>query len=193
MRKGLAVVGVGRSEVKGAWFVTARSYVLERHGDAVLREIAESVGKEQQPAVLEPIASEWYPEEWLQQTLAAAHRIVAGGDEQEYVRFIEGCTEQGVSRFFSVLIEISTPSFILSKVPFMWDRIRRGPGQVTVSQEPTGSRIHYEKFPYFADPLYRLLTVGSLRAVVRRCTGAEPDVRIVDFSDDACTVDVHHG
>lgn len=186
------MTGVGPSEVKGAWFVTARSYVLERHGDVALREIAEAVAEERRRAVLEPIASVWYPEEWLQETLAAAHRVVAGEDEHEYVRFIEGCTEQGVSRFFSVLIEISTPAFILSKVPFMWDRIRRGPGEVTVSRNDVGSRIHYQKFPYFEDPLYRLLTVGSLRAVVRRCTGAEPDVRVVSHTNDACLVDVHH-
>ena len=192
MRQSPAVQGEGQSEVRGAWFVTARSYVEARWGTETLAQIAEGVTEDRRRAVTDPIASEWYPEEWLQDTLAAAHRIVAKGDRDAFIEFIEGCTEQGVSRFFSVLIELSKPAFILSKVPFMWDRVRRGPGRVVVSARDRGTRLHYSRFPYFGDPLYRMLTVGSLRAVVRRCTGEEPDVRIVDFSDDECVVDVLH-
>lgn len=182
----------GEHEVKGAWFVTARSYVLEHHGEETLRAIAERLEEEHRHVVEDPVASEWYPEELLQETLAAANQVVAEGDGNRFLEFIEGCTEQGVSRFFSVLIQLSSPGYVMSKVPFMWERIRRGPGFVEVEEREDGSRLHYQRFPYFDDFLYRMLTVGSLHAVVRRCTGTEPDVQILEWSSDSLLVHVHH-
>lgn len=182
----------GRSEVKGAWFVTLRGYVLERHGEEVLRALAEALGPEPRRILEGPLASDWYPEEVLQEMLAVAHRLVTDGDDERFVRFIEGCTEQGVTRFFSVLIQLSSPGFILSKVPFMWERVRRGPGRVEVARVDDGSRVYYRRFPFFDDVRYRLLTVGSLRAVVRRCTGTEPEVAIHHWAPDECVVDVKH-
>lgn len=182
----------GQHEVKGVWFVTARSYVLEHHGEEVLEGIRDWVDPSFRHVVEEPIASEWYPEGMLQQTIAGANQVVAQGDRDRFLRFIEGCTEQGVSRFFSVLIQLSTPAYIMSKVPFMWERIRRGPGFVEVEGRDDGSLLHYQRFPYFGDFLYRMLTVGSLHAVVRRCTGTEPDVRILEWQDDELIVHVVH-
>lgn len=179
-------------EVKGVWFVTARSFVLEHHGEETLRGIRDWIDPAYRHVVEEPIASEWYVEAALQQTLAAANQVVAAGDKDRFVEFIEGCTEQGVSRFFSVLIQLSTPAFIMGKVPFMWERIRRGPGFVEVEATDDGSFIHYQRFPYFDDFLYRMLTVGSLRAVTRRCTGTEPDVRVLEWGPDELQVLVRH-
>lgn len=179
-------------QVKGVWFVTARKFVLEHHGADALQALADAVDPSIRGVIEEPIASEWYAEEALQQTLAAANQVLAGGDRGRFLRFIEGCTEQGVTRFFSVLIQLSTPAYIMSKVPFMWERIRRGPGFVQVEERDDGSLLHYQRFPYFDDPLYRWLTVGSLRAVVRRCTDTEPDVEILHWQSDELEVLVRH-
>lgn len=186
------MTAVARSEVEGVWFVVARSHVLERHGAAALEAIAERLDPVDRFAVQDPIASEWYPEETLQRALAAAWEVLAERDGERFLRFVEDCTERGVTRFFSVLIQLSTTAFILSKVPFLWERVRRGSARVQVVPIDGGSEIRHSGFPYFGDELYRLLTVGSLRAVVRRCTGEEPQVEITSFGRDHCTVAVLH-
>ena len=96
---------------------------------------------------------------------------------------MEGCTEIGVSRFFRVLLRLSTPGFVLRQVPTMWRHIRRGRGEVRVREEDGAFVLEYSDFPWFADPLYEHLTVGSVRALVRIATGKAPTIRAEGLGD----------
>jgi hypothetical protein len=166
------------SEIKGVWLVTARAYVLDRHGRAALERIASSVDPSLASAVLEPLPSHWYPEAVLQQSLRGMKSAIAHDSDDGLLRVMEGCTELGISRFFRALLRLSSPDFVMAQVPTMWRQIRRGPGKVSVERTADGQVIHYTSFPYFDDPNYRLLTLGSLTAVLRLCTKNPPRIRL---------------
>lgn len=166
------------SEIKGVWLVTARSYVVTRHGREALERIADSVDASMREAVVEPLPSAWYPEELLQQALAGMRHVIADDSDDGLLGVMEGCTELGVSRFFRALLRLSSAEFVLAQVPTMWRQIRRGTGKVEVERSEHGRILHYSRFPYFDDSNYRLLTLGSLTAVLRLCTREPPRIRL---------------
>jgi hypothetical protein len=180
--------------VKGVWFTTARRYVLERHGEDILARVAEEMPDAMRDALTAPLASHWYPEEALQHGMRAIHHVVADGDSDRFVAIMQACTELGVSHFFRALIRLGTPAMVLRKVPAMWKLIRRGPAAtIVVDADAARAVVSYADFPYFDDPNYRSLTVGSLRAVTWICARRMPRVEIVRHSRDALSVIVRYG
>ncbi len=174
------------SEVKGAWFVAARAWLEER---GRLESAAAALPPEVRVVLLEPIPAAWYPEQALQQAMNGVRTAVAMTPEQ-FVDAMDGCTVIGTSRFFRAMMRMASPAFVLRQVPTMWKHIRRGDARVAVETEGTRARITYTDFPFFADENYRLLTEGSLRAVVRTCTGRDPRVSIQRVTADSLTVEV---
>ncbi len=181
------------SEVKGVWFVTARSYVLAHGGAPALEALLGYMDREHHEAITEPLASAWYPERALGQALAGMRQTLAGGDASEFREIMEECTRIGVNRFFRVLIRVSAPAFVLRQVPTMWRMIRRGDGDVVVEPTAGGTLIHYSGFPCFDDANYRLMTKGSLAALVRLCTQKPPLVDVVDYGRDWLDARIVHG
>jgi hypothetical protein len=174
------------SEVKGAWFVSARAW-LEEQGK--LHEVARALDDEAKRTLLDPIPGHWYPEASLQSALASMRANVAKGRE-EMVDAIDACTVIGISRFFRALLRMASPGFVVRQVPTMWKQIRRGAGHVEVDATNGRARVMYSQFPYFSDENYRWLTEGSLRAVVRTCTGQNPRVLIARATSDSLDVDI---
>lgn len=174
------------SEVKGAWFVAARAWLEERGG---LHLVARELEDDAKRALLEPIPGHWYPEASLQSALGAMRANVAPSRE-ELVDAIDACTVIGISRFFRALLRVASPGFVVRQIPTMWRQIRRGAGRVEVDATSGRAKVSYTQFPYFADENYRWLTEGSLRAVVRTCTGRNPRVLIVRATSDALDVDL---
>jgi hypothetical protein len=176
------------SEVKGLWFVVGRRYVLENHGARVLEQCIALLG-EKYGAVLEsPMASVWYPEEALQQTLGVLDLVIAGGDPAEFVRVIEGCSLLAVNSFFRTLLRLVPPATMLRKIPTMWTLIRRGAGRVRVEAGPDEAIAGYSEFPYFDDAHYRLLTVGAIQSLLTLCKAENPRVDVTSHTRDALTV-----
>lgn len=176
------------SEVKGVWFVSMRAWMTEHLSEREQAAVSAAVAQEHRAQFTDPLISEWYPESMLHSALSAAHRVIANGDDARFVEVIEGCTEIGVNKFFRLLLRLSTVSFVAKLVPTMWKQIRRGAGEVHVEAIGDEARIFYRRFPRFADPLYALMTLGSLRALVRISTGGEPTVEIRDRGPDHLTV-----
>ncbi len=177
-----------KNEVKGVWFATAKRYVADRHGPDVLEMIAAGMGEQHREAILDPLASEWYPEETLQQGMASMSRVLAQGDPERFSEVLATCTDLGINHFFRALIRIGSPAIVLRKVPTMWNLIRRGAAVVTAEASEERATVRYERFPYFQDSNYRILTVASLRTLVRICAGHEPRVDITAYERDALSV-----
>jgi hypothetical protein len=177
-------------EVKGVWFATAKRYMAERFGVAILDEVAAGMGERHRAAILAPLASHWYPEESLQQGMSSMSRVLAGGDPARLEAVLEACTDVGINHFFRALIRLGSPPTVLRKVPTMWNVIRRGEAVVTVDANDERALVRYERFPYFADPNYRILTVASLRTLVRICAAREPHVDITAYEKDALSVTI---
>jgi hypothetical protein len=181
-----------RSEVKGVWFVAARDYALEVHGPSAVEQlIAESPAK-YRDIYAAPIASAWYPEDALQEALSMIHELVAQESDFLFEQIIEGCTVKGVNRLFQMVMRLSSPGFVLRLVPTMWRQIRRGAGQVDVTTYDGFTELRYSEFPWFHDRLYRHLTIGSLRALVKLCTREGPRIEVLEHGRDSLALRINY-
>jgi hypothetical protein len=181
------------SEVKGLWFVVGRRYVTEHYGQETLDECIARLGDKHGRILAEALPSEWYPEETLQQTLAVLDLVVAGGDDDEFVRIVEEASLVAVNHFFRALLRLVPPQTMLRKVPTMWTLIRRGAGRVTVDADSTHGAVHYAEFPYFDDAHYRLLTLGAIRSLMVLCGERDARVELGAYTRDTLNVDVVWG
>jgi hypothetical protein len=154
------------SEVKGVWFVSARRYLDEQKMHGVADRILAKISAPHRAAFAEPGASEWYPEEALAETLRLLRHETRTGSDEQFTQLMEGITQVGINRFFRLLLSVASADFVLRKIPIMWHQIRRGDGQVQVTTDARGALIQYTEFPWFHDPVYPLMTLGSIRALL---------------------------
>lgn len=181
------------SEVKGLWFVVGRRYVLDHYGEEKLAACIARMGDRNAQALSNPIASQWYPEETLQQTLGVLDLVVAGGDQEAFVRIMLECSLLAVNHFFRALLRLVPAPTMLRKIPKMWSLIRRGPGRVVVEADETHAVVKYSDFPYFDDVHYRGLTVGAVRSLLVLCGAMQAEVEITAYTPETLTLDVRYG
>jgi hypothetical protein len=103
---------VPQSEVKGAWFVTARRYVIQDHGDEVFARYWQAAPEASRDALREPVVSRWYPETVMRDALESFYREVSNRDAEKFSAAMERCAVLGVHWFVQVLVSVSTPRFI---------------------------------------------------------------------------------
>jgi hypothetical protein len=178
------------SEVKGIWFVSARKWVVQDVGEEALRAVLSELHGPAREALEEPLSSHWYPEEALQQGLDAARRVLAGDSSDRMLELLEQVSLVGINTFWRTALRITSTEFALRALPVSWRHIRRGPGEMVVDVEDGFAKIHYRHFPYFDDPNYRLLVLGTLRPLLRVSTGHEVPVTIVSYTRDTLTAHV---
>jgi hypothetical protein len=179
-------------EVKGTWFVTTNAYVRDAHGVRGLAGVTERLPPDVRAALVDPIASEWYPEEHLQALLHALNDELAKGEPDKFMQELRGASEQGVHRFFRALVRISTPSFILRQAPTTWKVLRRGPGTMASFPVVDGSVLHFRSFPYYYDELYRLMSIATISTLVEISTGGPVPVTITRWTSDELDMHVKH-
>jgi hypothetical protein len=180
------------SEVKGVWFASAHNFLLDELGADRLEAVVKAMAPAHREALQRPASFEWYPEGALQDMLNALFEVECSNDRELFEDLMRRCTRMGVSRFFRVLVSLGSFRFVTSKVPVMWGRIRLGAGEVEVDflSDPERARVSYSNFPWFSDPLYRLMTRGSLAGVVELCIGHTPELIDVDGGPSHYTVDI---
>jgi hypothetical protein len=186
------MAGLATSEVKGIWFLATRDYALEAHGTRTFDHLLDAVPPAQRDVLAAPIASAWYPEAALQEVLSALHEVVAQGNDARFERIVEACAQKGVHRFLQMLLRITSPGLMLRMVPTMWRQIRRGAGHVEVEQHDGHAIVRYSEFPWFRDRLYRILTTGSLRAVVGRSAQASARIEVLGHGRDSLDLRVSY-
>jgi hypothetical protein len=172
------------SFVKGMWFVSGRRYIGREHGEEALASVVAAIPEEYREAMTDPITSNWYPEGALGASLKATREIIGGGGDEGTLTAIEGCSMEGIRRFWSVALRLTTTHFALRMLPSTWKQLRRGPGKLEVVLEPDRAVVRYSTFPYFDDVNYRLLVLGTLRPLMRVSTGTEAQVEIVGYGRD---------
>lgn len=179
------------SEVKGVWFISARRFLEENGRGAVVDRVSARLPAQFRGAFTEPSASEWYPEEALAVTLRLLREEGGAARDDEFIALIEGITLVGINRFFRLLLSVASADFVLRKIPVMWDHIRRGDGRVVVETSTAGATIRYSMFPWFHDPVYPLMTLGSIRALLR-VVGVHSEVRCGALTRTSMEVIVVH-
>jgi hypothetical protein len=180
------------SEVKGLWFVVGRRYVLDHYGQEMLDDCVARLGERNGQALSAPIASQWYPEETLQQTLAVLDVVVAQGDQEAFSRILLECSLLAVNIFFRALLRLVPPPTMLRKIPTMWTLIRRGAGRVVVEADEVHAVVRYSEFPYFDDVHYRLLTIAAVRSLMVLCGARQARLDLAAYSPDTLTLEVSY-
>jgi hypothetical protein len=178
------------SEVKGLWFTVGRRHILERYGAETVDTIVTRLGDRHGPVFADPLPSEWYPEEALQQTLAVLDVVVARGDAAAFVDILEECSLLAVHHFFRALLRLVPPQTMLRKIPTMWALIRRGAGRVSVEADEAHAVVTYSEFPYFDDVHYRLLTLAAIRSLMTLCATKHARVTLGPHTHESLVVDV---
>lgn len=177
------------SEVKGLWFTVGRRYVLENLGQDALDAVLAHLGPEHGEIVSTALPSEWYPEETFGRLLVALNVVLAKENPEEFVRITEETSILGIHHFFRALLRLVPPPVMLRKIPTMWNIMRRGPGRVAVETGDHRGVVRYTRFPYFDDPLYRLLTKGAIQSLMRLC-GTPAQVELGLHTIDSLVVEV---
>lgn len=177
------------SEVKGLWFTVARRHVLENYGQEALDALLANMGPEHGAILASALPSEWYAEETLRRMLVGCYDVLARGNPDEFVHVTEEASLLAIHHFFRALLRLVPPGVMLRKIPTMWNIMRRGPGRVAVETGATGGVVRYSRFPYFDDALYRLMTKGAIRALMRLC-GTNAVVELGAHTSDSLNVEV---
>jgi hypothetical protein len=184
----LPIVSPGDSEVKGIWFASACGWIRRQHGNDVLARVDARMPMGFRGLLLDPLPSEWYPERALALMLAAARAELTDGSAPQFITLLEDITLDGVGRFFRLVLSLSSPRFVLGKVPVMWSRLRRGAGVVSIEMKPDAVLVRYGEFPHFDDENYRLMTVASLQGICRATGSKAPRAEIERWTSDALDV-----
>jgi hypothetical protein len=166
------------------WFVAGRRSIARDYGDDGLAKVIAAMPEEHRDVMTDPMASDFYPEEALGASLQASREAIGGSSDAGTLRVIEGCALEGINRFWSVALKVTSTQFALRMLPVTWRHMRRGPGQMEVLVEPERAVVRYSSFPYFGDVNYRLLVLGTLRPLMHVSTGTRARVEIVGYGAD---------
>ncbi len=175
------------SEVKGAWFVTARRYVLQDHGPEVFSRYVAAAPAASRDALSDPVVSRWYPEEVMRDALEAFFREVSARDADKFTAAMERCTVLGTHWFVQMLVSVSTPRYLLRLLPATLRQLRRGPVRMTVDVRERDATLRFAHHPNSDHPCYRLATPAILRAILRLCVGQSARAVLVE-SDETTQV-----
>jgi hypothetical protein len=159
------------SEVKGAWFVTARRYIQQEHGDEVLARYVAAAPAESREALSDPVVSRWYPESAMRDALEAFFQEVATRDAARFTAGMERCAVLGTHWFLQILVSATTPRYMLRLLPAALRHIRRGSVRVVVDVRDSSATLRFVNQPFGDHPCYRMATPAILRAVLRLCVG----------------------
>jgi hypothetical protein len=151
---------------------------LATEGARTLSDLVQVMRPELRPALADPLASAWYPEDAGAEALGGLLHVCAGGDLDRYEELLERVAADGIRHFFRVLLRLARPKFVISGIPTFWRQFRRGPATVSVSHDGQRSTISYKNFPYLQRETYWRASRAQLRAMLWVSTGFRADVQV---------------
>ena len=173
------------SEVKGAWFMTARRYVLQEHGEETFARYVAALPERSRAAVSEPVVSRWYPEDAMHDALEAFFQEVVDRDAVKFCAAMERCAVLGTHWFLQILVSVTTPRYLLRLLPSALRQMRRGTVRLVVDAREDSATLRFTNHPYADHPCYRLATPAILRAILRLCVGQSARATMTSY--DATT------
>lgn len=178
------------SEVKGAWFVTARRYVLQDHGPEVLARYVAAAPEASREGIGEPVVSRWYPESVMHDALEAFFQEVCDRDASRFTSAMERCAVLGTHWFLQILVSATTPRYLLRLLPAALRQIRRGSVRAVVDVRDASATIRFAGQPYSDHPCYRMATPAILRAILRLCVGPSARATLTHFDTSTQVVEL---
>ncbi len=174
-----------RPEVKSLTFVTMRKVLAESFDAPRLAAVRGSLDRQTRQVLDSVEIGEWVAEDHMAQVMEAIYQEGFGSNDEEFLLFARHLGSEGVSRFLRIFLSLASARFILRRVPVVWNHLRRGAGIVVADQDDLGVRIQYAGFPFFARPVYRLLSLGNCQALVSAATGEVPPGTVLSWSEDS--------
>lgn len=179
----------GEQFVKGLTLHTAVQHLPRVIGGVTWEAMIAKLPEDTRDVLAAVDINQWYPEYHLERMMHLLFEDIALGDREHFLDIVRGLSKAGVSRFFRLLINLSSGRFVLRKIPVLWDRVRKGPARLRSECTDDGRvLIHYENYKYASDPLYRLLSVANIQAVVEAATRKIPTWELVAHGPDSMTL-----
>ena len=179
---------VEASRIKGLVFVTCRRFVEEGYGVEVCEALLSGLEPAAREAFNEPDVSELYPEAYMHAFVTRMHSLVAGGDEEAFCDMIRGIARLGISRFFRLILSLTSPVFVVKRIPLLFKRLREGPAELRTELDSAHIVVHYDKFPWCGDPVYRLTSMANIQAAVEATGAACPRVTVSECSSTSMSL-----
>ena len=164
------------SQVKGLMIFTLKRYILEEHGEHVFERYAASAPEETRDAIRDPLPSRWYPEVVMRDAVEACHRAVCNGSDTLFSHAMEKGATLGTHWFFRMLVQVTSPRYLVRLMPTALRQMRRGSVKLDVELRDTDATLRVTDHPFADHPLYRLATPAILGGLVRICT---PSGRVI--------------
>jgi hypothetical protein len=178
------------SEVKGAWFMTARRYILQDHGEEVFKRYVEAAPEESREGLGEPVVSRWYAETVMRDGLESFYREVSHRDVEKFGAAMERCTVLGTHWFLQMLVSVSTPRYLLRLLPTALRQLRRGPVRMVVDVRENAATLRITHHPFSDHPCYRLATPAIMRAMLSLCVGQPARAVLTHFDETTQVVEL---
>ena len=170
------------SEVKGAWFITARRYILQDHGPEVLARYVEAAPVASREAMRRsrsspggtrsrPCTTPW----------RRSSRRSRGATPPRFTSGMERCAVLGTHWFLQILVSASTPRYLIRLLPAALRQVRRGSVRVVVDVRDATATLRFINQPFSDHPCYRMATPAILRAILRLCVGQSARATLTQF------------
>ena len=105
-------------------------------------------------------------------------------DPDVFNAFIEACTVLGVNTFFRILLRITSPAFLMRKMPGLSRQYRRNDWVCEVDADEHRAVLWWKNVPYLHNRTYRLYCVAMLAKCSELCTGKRPSINTLGHGDD---------
>lgn len=175
--------------VKGLTFQTARRHMQDVYGEDAWDLMMTALPRRTRALFEEAETTEWYPEAELRRFIHVIHEQLAAGDDERFREIARGLALAGISRFFRMLMGLTSGRFVLQKVPVVWKRLRTGPATITTSIAADGRvLVRYDNYRYCRDPIYRQLSIANCEALVVAATGEIPRATVVEHDRYSMTL-----
>jgi hypothetical protein len=177
-------------EVKGIAFASVHHWLDETFGPPGVERLCRGLAPETAAAIRRPMPSVWYDEGVHADMLHGIYRDVCDGDETRYRQVIEAVTTIGLKRFARLILSMTTPAFVIHRLPTLWRILRRGPATVGVREVSGMFRVTYDHFEYFDDETYHGYLIAVVRAIILVPTEVKPDIVVSGFTPTRLTLQI---
>ena len=171
-------------QVKSLTFATMRDFLPERLGPDRWQRLRDELDPDVLALLDEVEPGTWVAEDHMHQLMAAMYRRALDADDEAFLAVVRGLAAAGISRFMRVFLGLTSARFVLKKVPVVWRQLRRNAGEVESVVEGQRVRVRYRGFPYFAEPAYRLLSLGNCQALAFAASSRIPQGTIGAWGGD---------
>ncbi len=176
-------------EVKTLTFVTLREFLPEYFDEVRFAAIRAGLSRDARDVLDNAMPGLWTAEAHMCELMRVVYDTTLSRDDDAYSKFARALAACGISRFMKIFLSLASERFVLRKVPVVWRRLRRNAGSVTASVEGDRIELHYEGFPHFGRPFYRLLSLANCEALVFAATQRIPDGAIKAWSEDSLVLE----